>query len=79
MRTDSRRDRLPLASRRTTVGYTQAELARAMGVDRGTVARWEQRATKPSPRFRRRLAELLHVSVFELAELLETPATGMAG
>jgi transcriptional regulator with XRE-family HTH domain len=64
------RVRRPLALRPATVRLTQEQLAEAMEVDRTTVARWE-RGGVPSPRFRRRLADALGLSVFELAELLE--------
>jgi transcriptional regulator with XRE-family HTH domain len=59
-----------LAERRKAVGLSQEGLAEAIGVDRSTVVRWERGDTQPQPWHRPRLAELLKVSVDELARLL---------
>lgn len=45
---------------RRCLGMTQAELARALGVGRVTVARWETDVMKPTPRSVSRLLDLLH-------------------
>ncbi|MGW2569731.1 helix-turn-helix transcriptional regulator [Streptomyces sp. NPDC001537] len=38
-----------LAERRRALGYSQEELAHALGVDRRTIGRWETRSTTPQP------------------------------
>jgi transcriptional regulator with XRE-family HTH domain len=71
------RRRHRLAERRKAIGLSQERLAEAMGIDRGTVARWELAESAPQPWSRPSLARILKVSVDELAELLadvaETP------
>ncbi|MGA5820870.1 helix-turn-helix transcriptional regulator [Kitasatospora sp. NPDC094028] len=63
-----KRDRL--AQRRVDLGYTQEGLACAMGVATSTVARWEASKANPSPYQRPKLAQLLHVTLPDLADLL---------
>ncbi|MFC9058433.1 helix-turn-helix transcriptional regulator [Streptomyces sp. NPDC057074] len=62
-----------LAERRRALGYSQEELAHALGVDRRTVGRWEGRTTTPQPPLRSRLAELLHLDLDELDALVGQP------
>ncbi|MFI7351514.1 helix-turn-helix transcriptional regulator [Streptomyces sp. NPDC049936] len=62
-----------LAERRRALGYSQEELAHALGVDRRTVGRWEGRTTMPQPPLRPRLAELLHLDLDELDALMGQP------
>ena len=62
-----------LAERRRALGYSQEELAHALGVDRRTVGRWEGRTTTPQPPLRPRLAELLHLDLDELDALVGQP------
>lgn len=62
-----------LAERRRTLGYSQEELAHALGVDRRTVGRWEGRTTTPQPPLRPRLAELLHLDLDDLDALVGQP------
>lgn len=68
MGTDGRRDRL--VHRREVLGFSQEDLAGALGVERSTVARWERGVTSPRPWQRPGLAQQLHVSFAELDELL---------
>jgi transcriptional regulator with XRE-family HTH domain len=60
-----------MATLRETLGFTQVSLSECIGVDPKTVRRWELGISTPSARYRRRLAEALGLSVFELAELLD--------
>lgn len=59
-----------LAQRRKAVGYTQEQLAEQLGVDRGTVIRWEAGTTAPQPFQWPNLADALKVSTDELTALL---------
>ncbi len=47
-------------------GWTQDELARQLGADRGAVSRWERGAAVPHVRTRKRLADLFGVRVGEI-------------
>lgn len=71
-----RRERL--AERRKRAGYTQETLAAEVGVDRRTVARWEDGAVDPRPEHRKQLAAALGLSMDELADDLhaESGASG---
>ncbi|MFI0264416.1 helix-turn-helix domain-containing protein [Streptomyces sp. NPDC017056] len=62
-----------LAKRRRTLGHSQEELARMLGVDRTTVCRWESGKTAPQPPQRRGLAIALGISLPELDVLLSLP------
>src|SRR5882724_5667740 len=61
-----------LAARRRALGLTQEALAERVGVDASTVRRWESGyiAGGPHPSIRRKLAEHLRVSAWELEDLL---------
>ncbi|WP_031479809.1 helix-turn-helix transcriptional regulator [Streptomyces bicolor] len=59
-----------LAQRRKSRGYTQEQLADALGVDRTTVQRWERGEVDPQPHQRPRLQRLLELTSRELDELL---------
>ena len=48
-------------------GWSQAALAWRVGVTRRSILRWEGQQRRPQPRARLRLAELVGVSVEELA------------
>lgn len=63
------------AERRKAVGHTQESLAARLGVDRTTVVRWERGDSDPQPWVRRGLADVLEVSVDELARLLLPDST----
>ena len=65
---DARRDQL--IKRRKALGLTQEALAREVGVERTTVARWEAGATTPGLWVHRPLSEALQVPVGSLAGLL---------
>jgi transcriptional regulator with XRE-family HTH domain len=45
---------------RTSLGLSQAELARQVGVDQATVSRWERGLQAPDPRARVQLSELMY-------------------
>lgn len=47
-------------------GYTQAELAKALGVDQSAVCRWERGELKPAPSKLCKLIELLGHNEAEL-------------
>ena len=64
-----------LAARRKARGFTQEELAYALGVDRSTVARWEAGETDPQPWARRKLGRTLGLSADALDELLALDTT----
>jgi transcriptional regulator with XRE-family HTH domain len=63
-----RRERL--SQRRIMMGFSQEHLAAVLGIERSTVARWEQGVTEPRPWQRPELARQLQVTPDELAELL---------
>lgn len=65
---DTRRGHL--IKRRKALGLTQESLARELGVERTTVARWETGATTPGLWAHRRLAEVLQIPIGALADLL---------
>ncbi|ANY09280.1 helix-turn-helix domain-containing protein [Pseudonocardia sp. HH130630-07] len=60
----------PLAAHRLAAGFTQEGLAERLGVDRGTVGRWERGAQAPQPWQRPALATTLRVSLAELDDLV---------
>ncbi|MGW8378480.1 helix-turn-helix transcriptional regulator [Streptomyces sp. ODS28] len=62
-----------LAKARKAQGYSQEELAHAVGVDRRTVGRWERGDCEIQPPLRRKLAGVLHVTLAELDTLLKQP------
>ncbi|MFD1044476.1 helix-turn-helix transcriptional regulator [Kibdelosporangium lantanae] len=51
-----------LALRRAAMGYNQEALAKAVGAERRSVIRWEQRKTAPSPERQLKLAAVLKVT-----------------
>jgi transcriptional regulator with XRE-family HTH domain/tetratricopeptide (TPR) repeat protein len=53
------------------MGYSQEGLAAVIGVERSTVARWEQGRTDPKPENRAELARALDVDLNELDRLIE--------
>jgi hypothetical protein len=55
------------------MGFTQEKLAEHLGLERSTVARWEQGAGTPQPWNRPDLAKALNVSHERLEELLSDP------
>ncbi len=56
----------PLRELRETKGLSQEDLARASGVDRGTIIDLELGRRKPRPNTRRKLAKALEVRPQEL-------------
>lgn len=52
------------------MGYTQEGFAEAAGVERSTAWRWEAGEVQPLPSQRRRIAEILQVSLQDLDRLL---------
>jgi tetratricopeptide (TPR) repeat protein/transcriptional regulator with XRE-family HTH domain len=69
-RADPAARRRGLARHRKALGLTQEQLAERLGVERTTVARWEQGQTEPAPWLRPKLAEALAVSADQIEELL---------
>ncbi|QVQ51286.1 helix-turn-helix transcriptional regulator [Spiractinospora alimapuensis] len=63
-----------LAAARDRHGHTQESLARALGVEPSTVARWERGAGTPRPGVRTRLAAELGITLDELTGLLDGDA-----
>lgn len=59
-----------LRARREEMGFSQEELALAIGAETTTVRRWESGSTSPQPLRRRKLAEVLKVSPEEISDLL---------
>ena len=66
-----RQRREALAARRKAIGWSQANLAEALGVAPNTVSRWETGISTPSPWVRDALANALNLSVIALAELID--------
>ncbi|MFC4054598.1 helix-turn-helix domain-containing protein [Actinomadura syzygii] len=58
------------ARARRSSGYTQETLAAYLGVERTTVARWENGATEPQPHVRPKIADAIKVSRQVLDELI---------
>lgn len=54
---------------RKAMGLTQVELAKLVGVQQGTVARWEHGVTSPRDDMKVRLAGVLHQEVRALFPL----------
>jgi transcriptional regulator with XRE-family HTH domain len=67
--------RVHLIARRKHLGFTQESLAHALEVSTSSVAQWERGAGTPTPRHRRRLADLLEVDLTGL-DLLLDPGVG---
>ena len=66
-----RQRREALAARRKAIGWSQANLAEALGIAPNTVSRWETGISTPSPWVRDALANALNLSVIALAELID--------
>ena len=60
-----------LAPRRKLVGFTQAQLAEAMGIDRARLAMWELGYAWPSAAFLPKMADLLCCTIDELYQVPE--------
>ena len=61
-----------LQSLRIQNGYTQANIAKMLGVTIPTVSSWERKLSKPRPKYVPKLAELLNVSREEIFLLTNT-------
>ena len=72
----------PIKQRREAKGWTQAQLARRVGVTRVAVHHWEERDSMPSAQSLLRLAEVFEVDQLDLVnEILawqRTPRRGLA-
>ena len=55
-----------LAKRRKACGYTQQDMAEALGVERGTVSMWEIGKTWPPARLLPLIADMLLCSIDDL-------------
>jgi transcriptional regulator with XRE-family HTH domain len=71
--------RIRLARVRRAAGFTQEQLAEALGVDVSTLRRWEAGDTEPLPYKRQKLARLLDISRARLDGLLSETPVGAAG
>lgn len=60
-----------LAPRRKRVGFTQAALAEALGIDRARLAMWETGNVWPSAQWLPKMADLLLCSIDDLYRPLE--------
>jgi DNA-binding transcriptional regulator YiaG len=58
-----------LVQRRTALGLTQKELAKRLGVDPGTLARWERGEREPAGRFAESVKRLLDAAKTEDADV----------
>ncbi|PZG31086.1 transcriptional regulator [Spongiactinospora gelatinilytica] len=63
-----------LIQRRKTLGFSQEELAHALGVERSTVVRWESGEREPRPWHRPKLAAVLRVSLEDVDAYLACQA-----
>ena len=61
-----------LQSLRIQNGYTQANIAKLLGVTIPTVSSWERGLSSPSPKYVPKLAEVLNVSRKEIFLLTNT-------
>ena len=59
-----------LAQRLRSAGYSQEQLAEALGIERSTVVRWERGETEPQPCLRPKVARTLQISLEQLDDLL---------
>ncbi|MEM7678619.1 MAG: helix-turn-helix transcriptional regulator, partial [Myxococcota bacterium] len=71
------RRRRALAGRRIAVGLTQEQLADALEMDVSAIKRWELGQAMPHPNVRRQLADILEVSLSELAAVLVEPSNDL--
>lgn len=55
-----------IKNRRSEVGITQVELAKAVGVTQGAVAQWESGITSPNIKLLPKLASILECTTDEL-------------
>jgi putative transcriptional regulator len=63
---------MTLADLRRAVSLTQDEVAQACGVSKTTVSAWERGAAVPRPRHIRALADVLHTSIKEVQDVIES-------
>ena len=66
-----------LAKRRKICGYTQQDMADALGVERGTVSMWEIGKTWPPARLLPLIADLLLCSIDDLYKMPPDEADGL--
>lgn len=60
--------------KRLSVGLSQTEIARKVGVDPSTVSRWEAGETTPQPACFPKLAEIFGMTAEEVTHLFDAPA-----
>ena len=65
-----------IARLRKEKGYTQVELAKAMGMIQGLISDYERSKLRPNPEVLVRFAEALGVSADEILGITDTPASG---
>lgn len=59
------RGRQPLSTWRNVAHMTQEDFAKAIGVDRATVSRWENGHVLPSAKHREKIEQVLKIKYFD--------------
>ena len=67
-----------ITERRVNCGYTQAELAELLAVDRSTVTKWETGQSLPRAELLPKIAQILNCTTDELLSIKKTPADKQA-
>lgn len=67
-----------ITERRVNCGYTQAELAELLAVDRSTVTKWETGQSLPRAELLPKIAQILNCTTDELLGIKKTPADKQA-
>ncbi len=62
-----------ITERRVNCGYTQAELAELLAVDRSTVTKWETGQSLPRAELLPKIAQILNCTTDELLGVNNTP------
>jgi transcriptional regulator with XRE-family HTH domain len=78
----TRQGLLGLAPRRKSLGYSQAEFARILGIKRTRLTSWEIGYSWPSSEFLPEIARLLHCTIDDLygpADIFSIPETEAEG
>lgn len=70
-------DKWRLAACRVQAGYTQKEVAKALGVTEQTIIRWEQGASAPKMEYAQKLSELYQIPLAYMDWTKEGNATPM--
>lgn len=62
-----------IRTQRTTLGYSQAELAEKVGCSKDAVSRWEQGTRRPGAEYLFNLSEVFQVDYLELLDRIRYP------